>query len=140
MNIRHANVGLINHTSRPSTRPSTSPPKTGNQTPSSPVSDSLHYAPHTSNFQTPFSRLAAAGSSHSALPSTSESRPRIPSTDTVSRTASGKTASRIVHPQTPFLGTLLLSCGEGSRSSGLALQRPVGSRGCRSGFLGRWGL
>lgn len=122
-----------NHTSHPSTRTSTSPPKTYSQTPSSPVSDSPHYAPHTSTSRNPASHPTAADSDPTAQPSTPGNPPRTPNTGTGARRARGSCASRLVARCWLSLGRRLLGSGGGSRLSGLGRRRLGGS------LLG-WGM
>ena len=73
---------LLNHNSHSSNLSSISLPTSHNQTPSSPISYWLHYAPHTSTDQTPPYSPSWPYSS----PWSPESPPRKPNTDIVLRT------------------------------------------------------
>lgn len=120
----------LNHTYHPSTQSSTSPPKTDNQTPSSPTSDLPRYAPHTSTTQNPLCPPTAADSSHSAPPSSPGSHPRIPSTGKVSRKRSKTCAFRLVSLGWRAWGMRLRGSGGGSRLNDRGLRRR-GGIGCR---------
>lgn len=130
----------VNHTAHPSTQSSTSPPKTYNQTPSSPASDSQHYEPRTSTAQTPLYSIIVARSSPWGRPSSSENLRHMPSTGRGWRRGRERSAFGFVFPVWRWLGRLLSRCGGRSRLSGRVLRRRGGSRfGLRRVVLG-WKL
>ena len=100
------------HLSNPS---SISPPKTDNQIPSSPASDSPHYAPRTSTCQIPDASPAAADSSRYPPPSMLGSHPRRPSTGTAARRGLEKCASHFAAPASRSAGMWRLGSAGRSR-------------------------
>jgi hypothetical protein len=83
-----------NRTAHPSTQSSTSPPKTYSQTPSSPISDSPHYAPRTSRCRT--RRDSTTAAHYLAHSSRRGNRPRIPSKGTDGKRVVGRSPFRTV--------------------------------------------
>lgn len=120
----------ISHTSHLSTHPSTSPATDYSQTPSSPVSSSQHYAPHTSTVQTPpasSTRLTPPGRS-AAVSSTTESPRHRPSRGTADRIDARRTSFSADAKARDGRGTMRLRRVGESSCCGLILQRPGGSR------------
>lgn len=129
----------VNHTAHPSIQSSTSPPKTYNQTPSSPTSDSQHYEPRTSTAQTPLDSIIVARFSPWGRPSNSENLRRMPSTDISWRRGRERSAFGFVFRGWRWLGRLLSGCVGRSRLSGRVLRRRGGSRfGLRGVVLVWW--